>query len=101
MHGEDFPLALNVQYAGKGLWGMDYRIDRPTEFSYSILPHQGNWEQCRLWTRSEERNEPLIATLAGDISLTSASFLSVEMMPMNCHPCIMKERVCMSVCSIL
>lgn len=78
VHGEDFPLALNVQYAGKGLWGMDYRIDRPTEFSYSILPHQGNWEQCRLWTRSEERNEPLIATLAGDISLTSASFLSVE-----------------------
>ena len=37
-HGKDFPLALNVQYAGKGLWGRDYIIDRPTEISYALIP---------------------------------------------------------------
>lgn len=77
-HGQDFPLALNVQYAGKGLWGMDYGIDRATEFSYSILPHQGNWAQCRLWTQSEQRNEPLIAVLTNDKALTTSTFLSIE-----------------------
>lgn len=77
-HGPHHPLALNVQYAGKGLWGMDYRIDRPTEISYAILPHQGNWEQCRLWTRSEQRNEPLMAVLTAEELVPASSFLSVE-----------------------
>lgn len=77
-HGKDFPLALDVQYAGKGLWGRDYIIDRPTEFSYSILPHQGNWKQASLWTLSERRNEPLIPVLTKDQVPSSASFLAIE-----------------------
>lgn len=77
-HGKDFPLALNIQYAGKGLWGMDYRIDRPTEISYSLLLHQGNWEQSRLWTQSEKKNEPLLSVLTSDKILSSSSFLSIE-----------------------
>ena len=52
-HGKDFPLALNVQYAGKGLWGRDYIIDRPTEISYALIPHAGTWEKSRIWTQSE------------------------------------------------
>lgn len=77
-HGKDFPLALNIQYAGKGLWGMDYIIDRPTEISYSIVPHLGNWEKSRLWTQSEKKNEPLLSVLTDDKTLSSSSFLSIE-----------------------
>lgn len=77
-HGKDFPLALDVQYGGKGLWGKDYFVDRPTEFSYSILPHQGNWKQYRLWTQGERWNEPLISVLTKDRALFSSSFLSIE-----------------------
>ena len=65
-HGKDFPLALNVQYAGKGLWGRDY------------IPHAGTWEKSRIWTQSERRNEPLVATLGGDATLTSGSLFRIE-----------------------
>lgn len=77
-HGADFPLALTVQYAGRGLWGREYGIDRPTELSYALLPHRGDSRQARLWTRSEERNEPLIPVRTHDPSLSAASFLSIE-----------------------
>ena len=77
-HGKDFPLALNVQYAGKGLWGRDYIIDRPTEISYALIPHAGTWEKSRIWTQSERRNEPLVATLDGDATLTSGSLFRIE-----------------------
>ncbi|MDR2969924.1 MAG: glycoside hydrolase [Tannerellaceae bacterium] len=77
-HGEDFPLSMTVQYAGKGLWGKDYIIDRPTDISYALLPHQGNWKQSRLWTQSERRNEPLIAFITDREALPAVSFLSIE-----------------------
>lgn len=77
-HGKDFPLALNVQYAGKGLWGRDYNIDRPTEISYAILPHTGTWEKSRIWTQSERRNEPLVPVLTDDASLASGSLFRIE-----------------------
>ena len=69
---------LNVQYAGKGLWGRDYIIDRPTEISYALIPHAGTWEKSRIWTQSERRNEPLVATLDGDATLTSGSLFRIE-----------------------
>lgn len=77
-YGKDFPLSLNVQYSGKGLWGMDYNIDGPTELSYSLLPHYGDWKECRLWTRSGVLNEPLSAILTDQLSMISHSFLSIE-----------------------
>lgn len=77
-HGQDFPLSLDLQYAGKGLWGRDYDITRPTEITYAIMPHTGTWEKSRLWTWSERRNEPLLATLTGDSSPDSGSFFRIE-----------------------
>lgn len=77
-HGQDFPLSLNLQYAGKGLWGRDYNITRPTEITYAIMPHSGTWEKNHLWTWSERRNEPLLATLTDDSSLNTGSFFHTE-----------------------
>lgn len=77
-HGPDFPLALTVQYAGKGLWGRDYTIDRPTEFTYAVMPHAGTWEKSRVWTQSERGHEPLIPVLTGDTSLNSGSLFRIE-----------------------
>lgn len=76
--GADFPLALTAQYAGKGLWGREYGVDRPTEFTYALFPHRGDARRSRLWTRSEERNEPLIPVWIEDDALGSGSFLSIE-----------------------
>lgn len=77
-HGKDFPLALTAQYAGKGLWGREYGVDRATEFTYALLPHRADARRSRLWTRSEERNEPLIPVWTEDKALCSDSFLSIE-----------------------
>lgn len=76
-HGKDFPLSLDVQYSGRGLWGVDYRIDGPTELSYAILPHRGDWRKARLWTRGEQMNEPLLAIVTGG-QAAEQSFVSVE-----------------------
>ena len=66
-HGKDFPLALNVQYAGKGLWGRDYIIDRPTEISYALIPHAGTWEKSRIGHKANDAmslwSQPWVAML--------------------------------------
>ena len=36
------------------------------------------WEKSRIWTQSERRNEPLVATLGGDATLTSGSLFRIE-----------------------
>ncbi|MEH6305459.1 glycoside hydrolase family 38 C-terminal domain-containing protein [Olivibacter sp. CPCC 100613] len=61
-HGREHPLALNVQYVGKGLWGRDYCLDGPTELNYSLLPHQGNWAKAALWQMNEVVTNPLQST---------------------------------------
>lgn len=79
VQGPDVPLALTLQFSGKGLWGRDYIIDRPTEIQYSLLPHAGGWQQNRIWTKSEQQNEPLLAVWMGDSSeQPSASLMHVE-----------------------
>src|SRR5690606_37253117 len=80
VHGSDHPLALTLQYSGKGLWGRDYTITGPTDISYSLLPHAGKWDDDRIWTRSERINEPLVATLvdAGADAETQQSYFSIE-----------------------
>lgn len=60
-HGSDFPLGLNLQYSGKGLWGRNYSIDGPTSVNYALIPHAGNWEKASLTYESEKINEPLYA----------------------------------------
>lgn len=80
VHGSDHPLALTLQYSGRGLWGRDYTITGPTEISYSLLPHAGKWDDDRIWTRSERTNEPLVAALvdAGAEDVTQQSYFSIE-----------------------
>jgi len=63
VHGGDHPLALTLQYSGRGLWGRDYTITGPTDISYSLMPHAGQWDGDRIWTKSEIANEPLVTAL--------------------------------------
>ncbi|GHT27891.1 alpha-mannosidase [Bacteroidia bacterium] len=80
VHGEDHPLALTLQFSGKGLWGRDYIINRPTDVSYAIMPHAGLWDESRVWSKSEQTNEPMIATLVDESSIGAKvhSLFSIE-----------------------
>ncbi len=62
-HGTDYPLGLNLQYSGTGLWGRDYKITGPSQVHYALVPHQGNWKEAGIWTVSTQWNEPLYTTL--------------------------------------
>lgn len=62
-HGKDHPLALNLQYSGKGLWGRDYKIAGPSAIRYAIAMHDGTWNEAGLWTESVKWNEPLMTTM--------------------------------------
>ncbi|WP_116789233.1 glycoside hydrolase family 38 C-terminal domain-containing protein [Flavobacterium psychrotrophum] len=62
-HGKDFPLGLNVQFSGAGLWGRNYTIDGPTEINYVLVPHKGNWKDAGIWTQNRNAEEPLRARL--------------------------------------
>ena len=60
-YGPDFPLGLNVQYSGSGLWGRSHTITGPTSINYAILPHSGKWDADSIATASVNWNEPLVA----------------------------------------
>jgi alpha-mannosidase len=63
LHSENLPLGLNVQYAGKALWGRNYRIHGPTHIRYSLLPHAGNWDDAGVEFMSHSWNEKLIGKI--------------------------------------
>jgi alpha-mannosidase len=63
-HGEDFPLALNIQYSGMGLWGKNYVINGPTQINYALIPHEGKWDKAGIWAEGTKWNEPLMAVIA-------------------------------------
>jgi len=63
-HGTDFPLALDIQYSGMGLWGRNYTINGPTEIQYALMPHAGKWDKAGIWAEGTKWNEPLIAVLS-------------------------------------
>ncbi len=80
-HGADFPLGLDVQYSGMGLWGRDYKINGPTTIHYSLLPHAGKWDQSHTWTAGTALAEPLIASVAeaNDVQGNPArSFIGID-----------------------
>ena len=77
-HGQDHPLALTVQYAGKGLWGRDYTLTVPTEINYALIPHAGTWMESRIWSEGERLNEPLQAMLTSSNPTAGKSLLSVQ-----------------------
>jgi alpha-mannosidase len=59
-HGANFPLGLDIQYSGMGLWGRNYTIDGPTTVHYAIVPHAGNWEKGNISMENNKWNEPLL-----------------------------------------
>jgi alpha-mannosidase len=74
-HGKDFPLSLNLQYSGMGLFGPDYGIDGPTEVNYSIIPHKGRWDKAGLTDESVKLNEQLVVG-GGDVNDIKRSFVN-------------------------
>jgi alpha-mannosidase len=62
-HGEDFPLGLNIQYSGMGLWGKNYVINGPTQINYALIPHSGRWDKAGIWAEGTGWSEPLIAVV--------------------------------------
>ena len=75
--GDGHPLGLTLQYSGSGLWGHDYKIEGPTEVSYAVMPHSGDWAAAKLWTAGESRNEPLLAALNVFEDAKPRSFMAV------------------------
>jgi alpha-mannosidase len=61
--GTDFPLGLVLQYAGKGLWGRDYRTDGPTSVRYAFMPHGGEWDEADVPLYSTSWQEPSVAAV--------------------------------------
>ncbi|MFD0763531.1 glycoside hydrolase family 38 C-terminal domain-containing protein [Mucilaginibacter lutimaris] len=61
-HGEDFPLGLNIQYSGMGLWNRDHTITGPTTINYALVPHAGKWDKAAIQQQSTNWNEPLLVS---------------------------------------
>lgn len=79
VHGEDFPLALNVQYSGGGLWGRNHTIEGPTEINYSLTPHAGTWEEAEIWQKNDQFREPLrVVKMGKRPSQNEGSWLSID-----------------------
>jgi alpha-mannosidase len=60
-HGKDFPLGLDIQYSGMGLWGRDHKITGPTTINYALVPHAGKWDRAGIQQQSNNWNEALVA----------------------------------------
>lgn len=74
-HGENFPLGLDIQYSGAGLWGRDYTITGPTNVHYALMPHEGKWNKAAVWSASAQWNEPLVAHIGNFHAKTAAKSL--------------------------
>lgn len=77
-YGDDFPLALTVQYSGNGLWGRDYLIDSPTNIKFAIIPHSNTWDEADISNESIRWNEPLISEYTNDNNLEDISLINID-----------------------
>ncbi len=78
-HSKDFPLGLDIQYSGMGLWGRDYKINGPTTINYALIPHAGKWDKAGIWTAATQWTEPLIAVVSGSSpAIKSHSFITID-----------------------
>lgn len=79
VYGKDHPVGLTLQYSGQGLWGRDYRIDRPTHVRFAILPHSDSEGADAIGAEADRYNEPLQAFVCGGDGVPSTgSLLSVD-----------------------
>lgn len=77
-HGKDFPLGLTAQYSGGGLWGPDYKITRPLQMKYAIIPHRGKWDKAGVSTSSDCWNEPLLSSYHTSAEMVDKSFVNLQ-----------------------
>ncbi len=77
-YGEDFPLALTLQYSGKGLWGVDYDLTGPTHVKYALIPHKGRWDESAVSFENSTWNEPLIVSFFSHGSFENKSFIDLS-----------------------
>lgn len=75
-HGPDFPLGLTIQYAGKGLWGRDYRTAGPTEIRYALLPHPGRWDRGRVPAAAATWQQPVTGAMSRGAAMPGYSLIN-------------------------
>src|SRR5690606_35717597 len=78
LYGKDYPLSLTAQYAGIGLWGMEYKITQPTQLNYALIPHKDKWDDANISNQSLSWNEPLKTYYDEGFSLLDKSFIDLE-----------------------
>ncbi|GGB97342.1 alpha-mannosidase [Dyadobacter sediminis] len=76
-HGENFPLGLNVQYSGAGLWGRNHTITGPTKMRYALVPHAGKWDKAGISGEVLTWNEPAFAMLSSTAKKAGKSLVDV------------------------
>jgi alpha-mannosidase len=74
-HGDDFPLGLDIQYSGMGLWSRDHSITGPTIINYALIPHAGKWDKAGIQQQSANWNEPLVVSTSNQYKATSRSLI--------------------------
>ena len=77
-YGSGFPLGLTAQISSGGLWGRDYKISRPSEIRYAIVPHAGEWDSAGIQEESAAWNEPLLCSTENQRKSGSASYIDVS-----------------------
>ena len=77
-YGNDYPLALTVQYSGPGLWGRNYPVSEPTTMTYHLMPHKGTWDKAHVQLHSDLLNTPQRAIRTAMNHTEQHSFLSLE-----------------------
>jgi alpha-mannosidase len=77
-HGKDFPLALDIQYSGMGLWGRNYTIQGPTEIHYALIPHAATWDKADIWAEATKWNEPLIVSSGKPLTSENKSLIETN-----------------------
>ncbi|MBE7170223.1 MAG: hypothetical protein INR73_06515 [Williamsia sp.] len=77
-HGENFPLGLNVQYSGAGLWGRNHTLTGSTEIRYALVPHAGKWDKAGIPTEVMNWNEPLLVSTKDAAGETMKSLVDVS-----------------------
>jgi alpha-mannosidase len=76
-HGENFPLGLNVQYSGAGLWGRNHTLTGANTMRYALVPHAGKWDQAGIPNEALSWNEPAVATLGSETQEAGKSLVDV------------------------
>ncbi|MEP6681822.1 MAG: glycoside hydrolase family 38 C-terminal domain-containing protein [Parafilimonas sp.] len=77
-HGENFPLALTVQYSGVGLWGRNYSIDKSTDIHYALLPHKNKWNDAGINNENIKWNEPLTTSIINKQASSNSFIKSID-----------------------